>query len=76
VLDWVSRRNRIGGIYGRPLGLANLLLFSAAALTLGKAAAAGRLPSESLVPCAVFGVLAVGFAWLIFFHDPMPAASD
>lgn len=32
VMNWFSRKNRIGGIYARPLCLANLLFFFSSAL--------------------------------------------
>ena len=69
-LDWMSRGNRIGGIYGRPLGIGNLLLFTTAALTIGRAAWAGGLPIPLIVVGGVFAVLAASFAWLVFVHDP------
>ncbi len=72
ILNWMSRGNRIGGIYGRPLALANLLLFTSAALALGKAAAAGTAVPHSVGACVGFSFLAVAFAWLTFFHDPIP----
>lgn len=71
VLNWMSRRNRIGGIYGRPLGLSNLTLFATAALTLGKVASVGSSPVTILGACAVLAMLAGSFAWLVFVHDPV-----
>lgn len=67
----MSRKNRIGGIYARPIGLGNLLFFASAALALGKAWSAGTLPATSLPVCVTFSVLAVGFAWLVFVYDPL-----
>lgn len=74
MLNWMSRRNRIGGIYGRPLALGNLLLFAAAALSLGKAVSNGSLPTSGYGLCAVLAGLAGAFAWLIFAHDPLRTA--
>lgn len=73
LVNWMSRKNRIGGIYARPLALGNLLLFSSSALAVGNAADTVKLPSEGIVVCAVAALLAVSFAWLIFFHDPVEA---
>ena len=75
VLDWMSRGNRIGGIYGRPLGIGNLLLFTTASLTVGKAALAGSLPGIVTAVGVIFAVLAIGFAWLVFVHDPLGTKS-
>jgi hypothetical protein len=70
-LNWMSRRNRIGGIYARPIGIGNLVLFATGALAIGKHAAA-REPSIGLVAlCGVFAALAASFAWLVFAHDPL-----
>jgi hypothetical protein len=71
LMNWMSRRNRIGGIYARPLGMGNLLLFATAALTVGKAAAARNLPAAGMGVCMVLAMLAVSFAWLVFVHDPI-----
>ena len=70
-LNWMSRDNRIGGIYGRPLAVGNLLLFTTAALSVGRAAAAGVLPPISFALCALLAALAVSFAWLAFASDPL-----
>lgn len=72
LMNWMSRRNRIGGIYARPLGMGNLLPFATAALTLGKAAAAEKLPAAGIGVCGVLAVLAASFAWLVFAYDPVP----
>ncbi len=71
ILNWMSRRNRIGGIYARPLAAGNLLLFASSSLSIGKAAAAGLLPPGGLALCALLGALAASFAWLVFVHDPL-----
>jgi hypothetical protein len=71
ILDWMSRRNRIGGIYARPISMGNLLLFATAALTVGKAGAEAHLAFWLMVLCAIFAILAASFAWLIFVHDPL-----
>jgi hypothetical protein len=75
LLNWMSRRNRIGGIYARPIGMGNLMLFTTAALTIGKALFAGHLPPALIPAGVVFGVLAASFAWLVFVHDPISGAA-
>jgi len=75
VLNWMSRGNRIGGIYGRPLGIANLLFFSTGALTMGKAVSSGRVPVSAAGLAALLGLIAVAFAWLMFMHDPFQTES-
>ena len=74
-LNWMSRGNRIGGIYARPIGIGNLLLFTTASLTIGKAALAGNLPVIVTAAGVILAVLAIGFAWLVFVHDPVATNS-
>ena len=74
-LNWMSRGNRIGGIYARPIGIGNLLLFLTASLTIGKAALAGSVPIIVTAAGGIFGVLALIFAWLVFVHDPLGTKS-
>jgi len=70
IQNWMSRGRPIGGVYARPLGLGNLLLFSTSALTLGRYLAAETLPREMIVVCGVFVLLALAFVWLVFFSRP------
>ncbi len=66
MLDWMSRYTRIGGIYGRPLVVANLAHSASAALLLGKAASRVGFPVGVVVPLGIYGVLAVGFGIAMF----------
>ena len=70
-LNWMSRGTRIGGIYARPIGIGNLLLFMTTSLTIGRAAFAGTFPVIVSVVGVIFAVLAIVFAWLVFLHDPL-----
>lgn len=70
IQNWMSRGRPIGGVYARPLGLGNLLFFSSSALTLGRYLAAETLPIEAIALCGLFALLAVAFAWLVFFSRP------
>lgn len=76
LINWMSRKNRIGGIYARPLGMGNLMLFATLALTLGKAVTAERLPAAAIAICVVPAALAASFAWLVFAHDPTLKAAS
>jgi hypothetical protein len=55
MLDWMAKDSALGGIYGRPIVIGNLLHFTAAALALAKGGA--------VVFAIVYGVFAVGFGW-------------
>lgn len=73
IVNWMSRGNRIGGIYMRPLALVNLLMFSVAGLSLGKALLSGQLPAILIAPALTFCGLALAFGWLAFGHGPLHA---
>jgi hypothetical protein len=71
VMNWLLCKNRIGGIYARPLCLANLLFFASSALCAGKAVAAKQLPETWLALVSGFSALTLAFLWLAFLHDPL-----
>lgn len=63
-LNWLQRRAVLGGIYGRPIVLANLTVFFVSALSLMRA-----LPGKPPALWAAAGVavlLAAGYAVLLF----------
>jgi hypothetical protein len=66
MLNWMSRYTRIGGIYGRPLVIANLAHAASAALLLGKAAGRVGFPVAVMVPLGIYALLAVGFGIALF----------
>jgi uncharacterized integral membrane protein len=72
MMNWTAKDSLIGGIYNRPVAIANLLHFVMGALALGKAAAG--LPV--IVPVAiVYAVFGLAFAW-VFFTSPVQSATD
>lgn len=68
VLNWTARFNLIGGIYGRPIALANLLHFSVAAITLLKVIIEGHTRAEVVIGAALYSVFAVCFGIVVFTH--------
>jgi hypothetical protein len=74
-LDWMWKGNRLGGIYGRPIVLANVLHFVSTALVMFKALS--REPTlRALWPlAAVYAVFAMGFFVLLFHHPTAPDTS-
>lgn len=65
-LDWMARRNAIGGIYSRPVAVANLVHFLVVALVLLR-----HLPDTTHVGLYVAGgglnaVFAAAFGWLVY----------
>ena len=72
-LNWMSRHSTIGGIYNRPLALANLLHFFVAAMALVKAALAGAPPGVTAI-AVPYAILALAFGYLVFFWSPVKSA--
>ena len=72
MLNWMSRGSTIGGIYGRPLVVANVVHFTMVAILLIKWAAAGAPPGIMLFG-AVYTLFAVWFG-AAMFGSPAPRA--
>ena len=70
MLNWMSRANIIGGIYNRPLVVANFSHFFIAALALIKALIAdSEMPKLIWAAAAVYAIFAILFT-LILFRNP------
>ncbi len=67
-LNWMNRGNRMGGIYGRPVTMANLLHFTVGALALVKATVVQPVPVEVMATAAVYSVFGIWFALVLFTH--------
>lgn len=66
MLNWMNRFGVIGGIYGRPVVIANLTHAATAALLLGKIALRAPLSAPLTAALVVYGVLAVAFGFKLF----------
>jgi hypothetical protein len=74
VLDWVSRFSSIGGIYGRPVLLANFAYFFTTTATLfHHASAAGSAP-VAWTFVSVGAVLTLWYARFLFLPPKRPMA--
>ena len=73
--DWMARENLIGGIYGRPLLIANVVHFTVGALALGKIVLRGGLPQPALLLPIVYAVFAVAFGFALFGSPVKPATA-
>lgn len=69
MVNWTSKSNLIGGIYGRPIAIGNLTHFVVGALALVKGYFAFNLPVV-LVAAIVYAILAVSFT-IVFFTHPV-----
>ena len=73
-LNWMGKANLIGGIYGRPVAIGNLLHFLVAGIALMKAPTPQAGTSGLLwTLTAIYAALAVAFA-LVVFGNPLRSA--
>jgi hypothetical protein len=69
-LNWMSKGSLMGGIYGRPVAIGNLLQFVAGGSALLKAAPAMGEPALAWPIAIGYALFAAGFA-LVIFRDPL-----
>ena len=69
MLNWMSRFATIGGIYGRPLVVANLAHTVTAALAILQIIRRGGATTSAIAGLACYAVFAVGFG-VTLFVDP------
>jgi hypothetical protein len=74
MLNWMAKGSRIGGIYNRPIAIANFTHFLVGALALLKAfpAQPGTAPAL-LIATGLYCLFALLFGLTVFRH-PIPAA--
>ena len=75
ILDWMARANLIGGIYGRPITLANFFNFSVGAAALLKGLVAHPFAPEVAVIAAIYTALGIWFGLVVFNHPGTPPRS-
>ena len=78
-LDWSQRHLVIGGIYGRPMVLANLALYMVSAFSTGHPAMTAGAPPVLRLLTLLFGALALVYAALLMrgpFGADTAAQSD
>jgi len=69
MLNWVSKESIIGGIYNRPIAIANLTHFLIADLTLIKGVLANpSLPYAIWLITIIYSILAILFGIVVFKH--------
>lgn len=73
MLDWMARGNLIGGIYSRPVAVANFTHFAIGAMILVKLVAKGSAAPMLMVFAAAYLLFALTFAKVLFTH---PAPKD
>lgn len=73
-LNWMGKANLIGGIYGRPVAIANFMHFLVAGLALIKAAPSTP-PGGFLWPLSIAYLLFAAAFGLILFRAPASGAA-
>ena len=68
-LNWLQRAAVLGGIYGRPVVLANGALYLVSALSLLRALLGGAAPLVVWLVCAPAALLAVAY-WALLLRGP------
>ncbi|WP_057939238.1 hypothetical protein [Algoriphagus resistens] len=72
MLNWMSKGRAIGGIYNRPVCIANLSHFLIAGLALLKGLTSNpELPKAIWVIVAIYTTFGIAFG-VILFRDPIP----
>jgi hypothetical protein len=66
MMNWMSKSNLIGGIYGRPLAIGNLTHFSIGGLALIKRAMAAETPAALKIVALLYLAFAVVFGYILF----------
>lgn len=70
MLNWMAKDSAIGGIYNRPIAIANFAHFLMGALTLVKGISKVSGSSTVIIILTVFYVLMAVLFGLIFFRNP------
>lgn len=74
MLNLMAKANPMGGIYGRPIGLANMMHFIVGALALARESMKQPPTVPLLAMAAIYGVLAVLFSLVVFGPPPFAKA--
>lgn len=65
-INWLNRSQLLGGIYGRPVVLANAAFYFIAATVTLRAAASGDTADALWLVAALVSPFAVAYGWLLF----------
>jgi hypothetical protein len=68
VLNWMARGSLVGGIYGRPVTMANFFNFAIGATAFLKALSAGPFAFEVVAMAAAYSVFGIWFGVTLFTH--------
>ena len=66
MMNWTAKDSAIGGIYARPVSLANFVHFFIGTLLLAKVVLSGTFNVSVVLLLAVYAIFAILFYWLVF----------
>jgi glucose uptake protein GlcU len=76
MLNWMSRRSLIGGIYNRPIAIANMTHFMMVGIALTKLMLNKALPQSFWLATLIYVVYALIFGWLLFTTPNLGQKAD
>lgn len=76
MMNWMSREAIIGGIYNRPVVMANTIHFTVGALTLLKGLRSTPVSAPDIVLCAGYALFGVWFGVVLFRHPGSSNVSE
>lgn len=65
MLNWMVKSSRIGGIYNRPVVIANLMHFGVVSIALIKLIVGGLANPAVIALAVVYALFAIGFGYLL-----------
>ena len=76
MLNWLSKSSLIGGVYNRPIAIANMTHFLMVGITLVKVMMTRNdLPQTFWVVTLIYVIYAILFGWLLFRTPPKVKSS-
>ena len=66
MMNWTARESAIGGIYARPVSLANFVHFFIGTLLLAKYVLSSEFNVSIVLMLVVYAIFAILFYWLVF----------
>lgn len=72
MLNWMAKDGAFGGIYNRPIVVANLTHFAIGGVTIAKSVAAGDAPLWLLITAILYALFGILFM-LVMFRNPVQA---
>ena len=76
MLNWLSRYSRLGGVFGRPVLVANLAHTASATLLLGHVARRAPFSASLTAALALYGAVTVAFGFRLFARPAAVAGQE